>query len=212
MLRRERVRDVAKVDAADELLGPHVRKQLPERLALAAGVKVPDRVDDSGRGQVDHALLGAEPAKLRVPGHVAPEAAGIGREALERLADDQRRERFDSGDADLGAPADGEGEAVPALSHVGLERDVGERVVGIRVHRVRAGQRARRRKADVARLHPGDPHRAVMPPSTTITPPITEPASSEARYAAIAAISSALTKRPWGWRSSMALRASAGSS
>lgn len=55
-------------------------------------------------------------------------------------------------------------------------------------------------------------HRAVMPPSTTMHAPTTDSASSEARYAAMAAISSGVTNRPCGWRACMAALAAAGSS
>ena len=58
----------------------------------------------------------------------------------------------------------------------------------------------------------GSLQRAVMPPSTTMQAPTTESASSEARYAAIAAISSGETRRPWGWRAFIFSRASSGSS
>ena len=53
LLRRKRVRDVAEVDAADDLLRREIDEQLPQRLALDLGPQVPDGVDDGGCGQVD---------------------------------------------------------------------------------------------------------------------------------------------------------------
>ena len=71
----------------DELLGRHVGQQLPERLAFRLRPQVPDRVDDGGRRQVDHAFLRADPAQLADRRRSAPpEAAHIGRDRLERDA------------------------------------------------------------------------------------------------------------------------------
>src|SRR5207244_12312469 len=102
---RERVVDVAEVDARDELLRCHVGEELPERLALELRVEVPDGVDERRRGEVDDALLGAEPAELRVRDQPAPEAAEVRDEVLDRRADDVRRERLDGGDAALRSAA-----------------------------------------------------------------------------------------------------------
>src|SRR5260370_36429600 len=68
-------------------------------------------------------------------------------------------EEIHSGDAQLGPAADGEGEAMAreAVRVVGLEDDVGGRVVGIDVHRIRPIEGSRGRKADVARDGPQDP-------------------------------------------------------
>src|SRR5262249_9769212 len=50
LVRGERVVDVAKVDAGNDLLGRQVGEQLPERLALELRVEVPDGIDDRRRG------------------------------------------------------------------------------------------------------------------------------------------------------------------
>ena len=62
---------------------------------------------------MDHALLGAEPAELGVGDEAAPQTSEVGDELLDGRADDVRRERLDRGDADLGAAADRERQAVP---------------------------------------------------------------------------------------------------
>jgi hypothetical protein len=49
---------------ADDLLGGISASRSPERLAFGLGVEVPDRVDERAGGEVDDALLGAEPAEL----------------------------------------------------------------------------------------------------------------------------------------------------
>src|SRR5262249_18508545 len=64
IFRRERGRDVAEVDAPDERFGAHVGEQLPQRLAFGLGPQVPHGVYDGGGGEVEHALLRANPAKL----------------------------------------------------------------------------------------------------------------------------------------------------
>src|SRR5258708_39594056 len=68
-------------------------------------------------------------------------------------------EEIHSGDAQLGPAADGEGEAMAgqAVRVVGLEDNIGGRVVGIDVHRIRPIEGSRGRKADVARDGPQDP-------------------------------------------------------
>src|SRR5260370_1217062 len=69
------------------------------------------------------------------------------------------REEMHGSHAELGPAADGEGEAMAgqAVRVVGLEDDVGGRVVGSHVHRIRPVEGSRGRKADVARDGPQDP-------------------------------------------------------
>ena len=104
---------------------------------------------------------GPEPAQLRVGDEAPPEAAHVGDDALERAADDQRLERPGRGDADLGPAPAREGQAVTLDAVVGVraQDDVRGRVVGIGVHRVRAVEPARRRKANVARFERRDRRR-----------------------------------------------------
>ncbi len=169
LVRSERVVDVAKVDARDELFRAQVGQQLPERQAATLRAEIPDRVHDRGRGEVDDALLRAEPAQLAVADDAAPEAAQVGLDSLHRPTDDERRQRPGGGDADLRAPADREGEPVPLepVVLVGAQDDVRRGVVRIRVHRVRAVERARGREPDVAGLqrddgrHLGDSDRVI---------------------------------------------------
>jgi hypothetical protein len=149
--RGQDVVDVPEVDTGDELLGRHIREQLPQRLALELGVEIPHRVDQRRRGEVDNALLGAEPPQLAVGNEVAPEAGHVGGDPFQGAADHVMRQQIDRLDAQLVPATDGEGQPVAgdALWVVGLEHHVCRRVVGVAVHRVRTVQRPRRRKADV---------------------------------------------------------------
>ena len=131
--------------------------QLPQRLALGPGPQVPDRVDERRRRQVDDALLGPDPAQVRVAGELAPEAARIAGDVGQPAALDEMRERVDRGHHDLGAAPDRERHAVAAQIAVGLEDHVRGRVVRRLVHRIRAGERARGREAHVADVDGGDP-------------------------------------------------------
>jgi hypothetical protein len=45
-----------------------------------------NRIDHRRRCEVDHPLLGANPSKLAVTGHAAPECAHVGSKGVERLA------------------------------------------------------------------------------------------------------------------------------
>ena len=61
-----RVRQVAKVDTGDELLGRKIAEQSPERFAFSFGIKIPERIDDRGSREVNDASFRSEPAELRV--------------------------------------------------------------------------------------------------------------------------------------------------
>ena len=156
MLRRERVRDVAKVDAANEFLRRHVGEELPERFAFGLRVEIPDGVHDGGGGKMDRAFLGTDPAELAVAGDVPPELAEVRGDGGERTSDDQRRERADGGNNDLIPSTNGEGEPVALMRAVGFENDVGGGVIGIGIHRVRSIELARGGKADVSDDEVGD--------------------------------------------------------
>ena len=51
-------------------------------------VEIPDGVDDRRQRHVDDALLGPEPAQLRIGRQRAPEPREVGRDAVERQPDD----------------------------------------------------------------------------------------------------------------------------
>ena len=120
---------------------------------------------------------GPEPAQLRVGGEAAPEAAHVARRSPRgRGPTTSGSSARTAATTDLGAAADREGQAVAleAVVRVGAQHDVGRRVVGIGVHRVRAVEPARGREADVARLEPDDrrrvAHRAFSPVVRPISP------------------------------------------
>ena len=120
---REGVLDVPEVDRRDELLGRQIDEEAEERLALALRPEVPDGVDDGCGREVDHALLGAEPAELPFGREASPEAAEVGGDLLERAADHEVLERAHGRDDDLGpAPVrEGETVALDALRRVGVQ-------------------------------------------------------------------------------------------
>ena len=155
---REHVRDVAEVDAADELLRCEIHEQLPEGLPLPLGPEIPDGVDHRGGREMDDALLGAEPAELGVGHEAAPEPAHVGDDRLERATDDEWLEGAGGGHTDLGPPPAGERQTM-TLEPIGGARsqdDVRRRVVRVGVHRVGSIQPAGRREADVTRLESDD--------------------------------------------------------
>src|SRR5262249_5719607 len=118
--------------------------------------QVPQRVDQRGGGEMDHALVGTEPAQLALVGEAPMEAGEVGGDLLEVAADGEERQGVGCGADELVAPADGEAEPVTGDTRVALQNDVGGRVVGIGVHGVRAGQRARGGRADVEYAYAGD--------------------------------------------------------
>ncbi|MNE65723.1 hypothetical protein D3C80_1612280 [compost metagenome] len=107
---------------------------------------------------MDHAFLRAQPAQLAVTDReTVPERAHVGGDLFQGLANDQRCQRLHGGCADLVATADGEGQAVAfQVRGVGVQHDVGGRVVRCAVHGVGAVQRQRSREADVADAQVGN--------------------------------------------------------
>jgi hypothetical protein len=113
---------------------------------------------------VHDALLGAQPAQLGVADQTPPEAAHVGPQLVDVGADDDRRERLDGGDLHLGAAPEGEREAVAlgAVAALGVQDDIGRRVVGVGVHGIRAVERPRGREADVEGLERSDVHEPMV--------------------------------------------------
>ena len=150
LIARDAVGDVAEVDQPHQLLGAHVGDEPPHRLALGLGPQVPHGIHHRGGRQVDRPLVRPDPAQLAVASDVVPEAAHVLGDPAQVEADHQMLQRADGGAADLVAAADGERQAVPfEPGLVGVEDDVGRRVVGVRVHRVGAVEMRRGREAHV---------------------------------------------------------------
>lgn len=103
------ISDVAEVNAADELLGSHVRDDAPDRLVQGLGPQIPQSVDDGTKGQVNNTLLGSNPAQLAVGDQVAPGLTPVSGELIEVFTDDEGSEEGNSGADDFVAAADGEG-------------------------------------------------------------------------------------------------------
>ncbi len=125
LVRCQRVGDVAKVDAMNDLSGSHVRQQLPERLAFGLGVQVPDGIDDGGHRQVDDAFFRTKPPQLRIARQSPPEPAQVCDQVLERPADYQITMSVDCGHAHLIAAANRKGQPVAFERTIGLEDDIG---------------------------------------------------------------------------------------
>ena len=133
---------------------------------------------------MDHTLFGTDPAQLLLARDRAPEATHVGGDVAQASAQHDRRQRVDRGHAHLGAATKREGEAVAfeAVVRVGAEDDVCGRVVGRCMHGVRAGERARGRKAHVVGGHGDD---AVPPHAQPLTAPTSRPRAMK-RSSAIA--------------------------
>ena len=82
------------------------------RLLLAFAHKIPHGIDDRSRREMNHAFLRADPAQLAIGCERAPEAAHVGGDVFELLADDERRQRLDRRDDDFVAAPDREREAM----------------------------------------------------------------------------------------------------
>lgn len=101
--------DVAEVNAADELLGSHVRDDAPDRLVQGLGPEIPEGVDDGTKSQVDDTLLGSDPAQLAVGNEVAPGLTPVGGEFIKVFADYEGSEERNGGADDFVTAANGEG-------------------------------------------------------------------------------------------------------
>ena len=152
----EGVLEVAEVDGGDDLLGGHVGEQAPDGFAFGAGVEVPDSVKQRTTGEVDDALIRAEPAQLGVAGELKGKGVEVPGDVAELPAFHERREVVEGADDDVGAPAEREGEAVAFHARRGFEDAVGGGIVGVGVHGIGADVLARGREADVKDPHPLD--------------------------------------------------------
>ncbi|SPU56781.1 Uncharacterised protein [Brucella melitensis] len=134
-----------------------LRDQPPDRLSRLFRKQIPDRVDHSAGGKVHGALLRADPAQLAVTRQVMPELAGGGTDFIKRSPHDQMAHGQDRMAANIVTAADGEGKAVPFQRLIiRIEDDIGRRIVRVGIHRIRAVQTLRRRKAQVENAQIGD--------------------------------------------------------
>ena len=138
----ERVAQVAPVDEVDQLLRGHVREDLPHRLPDGLADEVPGGVDHRGEPELDRPLGRAEPAQLAVGLQVPGEAAGVGHQLGDRPAPRPPADRLRRRERELVAAPDREREAVALQVGVGVQDDVGGRVVRRLVHGVRPVERA----------------------------------------------------------------------
>ena len=150
LVRRDTVGEVAEIDAAHQLLRRHIGDQPPQRLLFRLRPQIPYRVDHRAGRQMNGAFIRPDPAQLAVAGDIAPELPHIGGDRFQLAADDQVLQRADRCAANLVAAPDGKGQAVPADRRViRFDNDVGGRVVGVRVHRVRTVEMIGRGKTDI---------------------------------------------------------------
>ena len=103
------------------------------------------------------ALVGADPAQLAVAGQMPPELSGMREDIAKFGADDQMFHGIDRRAADFIAAADRKRQPVARKAvRIGIESDVGRRVIRIGVHRVRTIQAQRGGEAQVKDAKIGD--------------------------------------------------------
>ena len=171
----QRVAQVAKVDERNDLFGGQVGEDPPERRSLALRAQIPHRIYHRADGHVHDALLRAKPAQRAVPDQPPGEVAEIGERLVDVEPDDERLQGADRCELDVVAAPDREREAVPPelVAGIGAHDDVGQRIVGSRVHRVRAGKRARGREPDVVGVECREPrHGTVLTAAMFTRPPL----------------------------------------
>jgi hypothetical protein len=156
LLAAERVLEIAQVHQVQQFLGGQRGEGEPQRAALAPSAQVPQRVADRADRHGHHALLGAEPAQLRVVGETAVQTAEVAQDLLDVTAQQVRGEGGDRGALHVVAAADGEHERGPGVPGVGAHGEIRGRVVGVGVHRVRAREVAAGGEADVLDVQGGE--------------------------------------------------------
>lgn len=154
----ERVAEIAQVDGVDQLLGREFGNEAPQRLVRGARSQVPRSVDHRADGHVHDALFRAEPAQLRIVGEPTRERAQIGDDVFHPQAEHMLGQRRHRCGLHVVAAADGEHQAVTGqvIGSIGAQHDVGRRVIGIGIHRVRPIQLARGGEADVVGIEGDD--------------------------------------------------------
>ena len=156
ILRGQGVADVGEVHRADQLLGGHLAQQQPQRLLLTAGADVPQGVHQATAGHVGDALLGAEPAQLRVVDQPAGRITQVVDEFVGVPADEQLPVAVHGGGDQFIAAAAVEDQPVAGFAVVGAHFDIGGGVVGVDVDGVRAVELEGGGEADVGGADGGD--------------------------------------------------------
>jgi hypothetical protein len=122
------------------------------------GQQVPDGVDHRAGRQMDRALVRADPAQLAVRGDMAPEAARVGRRIQSRSRPTTRWRSASIAAQQISLPRPmvkvSPWPSRPAF--IGAEHDIGGGIIRVRVHRVRAVELLRGRKAQVDGAQAGD--------------------------------------------------------
>ncbi len=151
---REGVGNVAKVDQIDDLLGTHVGNQPPDGFPAVARGHIPGCVHDGADGHVHDALLGAQPAQLRVIRQASRKGAEVSYYLRDVSADDKMAQGRAGQGLYVVAPPDGKDEAIAAQPArvVGAQHHVRGRVIGVSVHGIRTVHFPRRRETDVVSL------------------------------------------------------------
>src|SRR5437667_1203105 len=107
---------------------------------------------------MNHALLRPQPAHLAIRSDAQPEVAEVLGERFERAAQNMMFQGMNCGDTDFVTAAVGESQSItlqPART-IGLQDNVGSRVIRIDVYRVRTIEHCRGRKANVTNDDVGD--------------------------------------------------------
>ena len=152
----QHVGHVAEIDQLQDVFRRHFPDQQPDRFARFLRQKIPHGIDHRAGGEVDCALVRADPAQLAITGDMAPEPPHVLAYPVEVEPDHQVPHGLDRGDADLVAAPDGKGQAVALMRAVGFQYHIGGRIVRVGVHRVRTIERVRRREPQVVRGKTGD--------------------------------------------------------
>ena len=132
------VGDVTEIQAADEIFGGHVGQQPPDRFALRAGPHVPNGVDDAADGHVNDAFFGPQPAQLAIRTQSVIKCGDVAADLVQVAAQHEMPHVLDGLAADIVAAPDGEDQAESMVAPLGLDDDVGGRIVRVDVDRIGA--------------------------------------------------------------------------
>ena len=143
------VEEKFEVDARHDLGGAQVRHQLPDWFAGGLRPEVPDSVNDRAGGEMHDAIVGAEPAQLRISGELLIERPHIAQKFVKVTIHDVGFQTFQSRHLNIVASTNGEHRRMPALTSGDAEAHIGGGVVGIRIHGIRAIKLLRGGEANV---------------------------------------------------------------
>ena len=138
LISREYVFEITQVKQVDDLFCIEIQKQLPQGHAATLGPQIETSVGKRGEGQVNHAFMRTQPAKLRMLRKFLRDCPEIRHEVFKFLANEFFAQPFNRFANQFVPQAERKHDAGAEDFFVGGQQGGGKCVLGARVYRVAA--------------------------------------------------------------------------